>query len=151
MLFVAQSAKSSVTAVLGFREAKRVILTDEFKKVCDEVYITTDDGSVGIHGFVTEPLEELLKTRKYSAVMTCGQIIMQKAVAELCDKYNIPLQVSLEERMGCGVGACLVCACAIRSDKNIDVDKTAGVTSDGVEMKRACIDGPVFNAKDVVW
>ncbi|MCL2426191.1 MAG: dihydroorotate dehydrogenase electron transfer subunit [Oscillospiraceae bacterium] len=151
MLFAAQSAKKTVTAVLGFREAKRVILTDEFERVCENVYITTDDGSVGIHGTVTKPLEELLKSGKYSAVMTCGQNIMQKAVAGLCEKYNVPLQVSLEERMGCGIGACLVCACAIKNDKNVDVDKTAGITNDGIEMKRACVDGPVFNAHDVVW
>jgi len=151
MLFAAQSAKSNVTAVLGFREAKRVVLIDEFRAVCDEVFVTTDDGSVGIHGAVTMPLEELLKSGKYEAVMTCGQIIMQKAVAELCNKYNVPLQVSLEERMGCGIGACLVCACATLSDKAVDVDKTAGVTDDNVVMSRVCIDGPVFDANEVVW
>jgi len=151
MLFTAQSAKGNVTAILGFREAKRVILVDEFKAACDEVFITTDDGSVGIHGAVTMPLEKLLKSGKYKAVMTCGQVLMQKAVAELCNRYDVPLQVSLEERMGCGIGACLVCACATLRDTAVEVDKTAGVTDDNVTMSRACIDGPVFNAKDVVW
>jgi len=151
MLFAAQSAKGNVTAILGFREAKRVILVDEFKSVCDDVFVTTDDGSVGIHGAVTMPLEKLLKTGKYKAVMTCGQIFMQKAVAELCKQYNVRLQVSLEERMGCGIGACLVCACATLRDNVVDVDKTAGVTDDNVTMSRACIDGPVFDANKVVW
>jgi len=140
MLFAAEFAnkkaasKSTVTAILGFRTKSRVILVDEFKEVCDKVIITTDDGSTGIHGAVTKPLEKLLKTGEYKAVMSCGQIQMQKAVADLCVKYKIPCQVSLEERMGCGIGACLVCACA---------------TTNG--MSRVCVDGPVFYSTEVVW
>ena len=132
MLFAAGRAKQKPTAILGFRDKTRVILTDEFKAICDNVIITTDDGSVGIHGAVTKPLEDLLKTGEYRTVMSCGQILMQKAVAEICAKYNVQSQVSLEERMGCGIGACLVCACQA-------VDKT------GEEiMSRACKDGPVY-------
>jgi len=139
MLFAAASAKSEATAILGFRNTGRVILVDEFKSVCKEVYITTDDGSEGIHGPVTIPLEELLQTGEYETVMSCGQILMQKAVAEICQKYNVRCLVSLEERMGCGVGACLVCACET-------------VNNDGTKsMSRACLDGPVFNADNVVW
>ena len=138
MLFAAESAKNGAVAILGFRSADRVILTDEFKKACDDVYLTTDDGSVGIHGAVTKPLEELLKSGEFSSVMSCGQIMMQKAVAELCAMYKVPCQVSLEERMGCGVGACLVCACAILGEN-------------GKEMSRACVDGPVYISDKVVW
>jgi len=138
MLFAAESAKSNVTAILGFREASRVIMVDEFKAVCDEVYVTTDDGSVGIHGAVTKPLDELLKKGGYDAVMSCGQIPMQKAVAELCEKYDIPCQVSMEERMGCGIGACLVCACATKAKGK-------------EQMSRVCIDGPVFDSREVIW
>ena len=139
LLFAAESAKNTVTAVLGFRSLDRVILVDEFKAVCDEVFVTTDDGSAGIHGAVTKPLEDLLKKGGYKAVISCGQLIMQKAVAELCRKYDVHCQVSLEERMGCGVGACLVCACA-----TLDSDAV-------LQMSRACVDGPVFNANEVVW
>jgi len=138
MLFAAESAKKNVTAILGFRSKDRVILTNEFEALCDEVYITTDDGSTGIHGMVTAPLEVLLKKGGYDTVMTCGQLIMQKAVAALCARYNIPCQVSVEERMGCGVGACLVCACET-------------VTNGVRQMSRACADGPVFDASEVVW
>ena len=141
MLLTANSAKaagSDVTAILGFRSLNRVILVDELKSVCEEVIITTDDGSLGIHGAVTKPLEELLKRQKYAAVMSCGQLLMQKAVAEMCKLYNVPCYVSLEERMGCGIGACLVCACATASK---------GET----QMSRVCVDGPVFDSKDVIW
>ena len=138
LLFAAQSADNTVAAVLGFRSADRVILVDEFKAACSEVIVTTDDGSAGIHGAVTKPLEELLKKGRYKAVISCGQLLMQKAVAELCMKYDIPCHVSLEERMGCGVGACLVCACAVIGDN-------------GKEMSRACVDGPVYESKVVDW
>jgi len=138
MLFAAESAAGNVAAVLGFRDSGRVMLTSEFEAVCDKVYLTTDDGSAGLHGLVTNPLEELLKTGMYSCVLSCGQYAMLSAVAKLCESYKVPCQVSLEERMGCGVGACLVCACATRED--------------GVEkMSRVCRDGPVFDAGDVVW
>ena len=150
MLFAAQSAENDVAAILGFRSADRVILVDEFKAICKEVFITTDDGSVGIHGAVTKPLEQLLKSGEYKAVMSCGQILMQKAVAEICEQYNVPCQVSLEERMGCGVGACLVCACATKKDAGT-IFESNDVSEDNIMMSRVCIDGPVFNSKEVVW
>ena len=138
MLFAAKSAINGVTAILGFRSSDRLILVDEFKAVCDDVLVTTDDGSAGIHDPVTKPLEDLLKTGEYESVMSCGQMLMQKAVKEVCDRYDIKCQISLEERMGCGVGACLVCACAT-------------MEGDTIKMSRACLDGPVFDANEVVW
>jgi len=138
MLFAAESAKGGVTAILGFRDSGRIIMVDEFEKVCDAVHVTTEDGSAGRHGLVTAPLEELLASGGYAAVMSCGQLVMQSAVAQVCSRHGVPCQVSLEERMGCGVGACLVCACA--------------TVSGGAErMSRVCTDGPVFDAGDVVW
>jgi len=150
MLYAAQMAENDVIAILGFRSADRVILVDEFKSVCKEVFITTDDGSVGIHGAVTKPLEELLKSGKYETVMSCGQIQMQKAVADLCKKFNVPCQVSLEERMGCGVGACLVCACSTLS-KVGTINESKDLAGGSMMMSRVCIDGPVFDAGMVVW
>ena len=138
MLFAAKSVRGKATAILGFRDAERVILVSEFEEICDRVFLTTDDGSMGIHGTVTGPLEELLNNGGYDAVLACGQLAMQRAVAELCEKYGVSCRVSLEERMGCGAGACLVCACEINKDGN-------------TLMSRVCKDGPVFNAVDVVW
>ena len=138
MLYAAQSARGAVTAVLGFRDASRVMLTDDFEKVCETVVVTTDDGSAGFCGTVEMPIEKLLNNDRYNAVLVCGQLAMQRAVALLCRRYDIPCQVSLEERMGCGVGACLVCVCRIRK---------AGT----VQMNRVCKDGPVFDSREVVW
>ncbi|MCL2627351.1 MAG: dihydroorotate dehydrogenase electron transfer subunit [Oscillospiraceae bacterium] len=129
MLYAAKTAHGSVTAILGFRDKSKIILQEEFEKTCDEVIITTDDGSAGIHGFVTQPLEDLLSKGGDNAVLSCGPQIMQDGIIKLCKKYNVPVQVSLEERMACGVGACLVCAC------------------EAFDMKRVCVDGPVFEVE----
>ena len=138
MLFAAESLACSVTAVLGFRDLGRIILKKEFESVCDKVYIATDDGSYGIHGTVTVPLVELLERGRYDAVLACGPRAMLSAVAEVCRQYETSCLVSLEESMGCGVGACVVCACA--------------TIKDGVEgMSRICKDGPVFDAQEIVW
>jgi len=138
MLFASESATGNVTAVLGFRNENRIILKEEFASVCDEVYITTDDGSFGILGPATVPLVDLLERGGYEAVLACGPRAMLSAIAVLCKLYSIPCQVSLEERMGCGVGACLVCACAMAND---------GVG----RMGRVCKDGPVFDVEEIVW
>jgi dihydroorotate dehydrogenase electron transfer subunit len=138
MIFAAGAAKGGTTAILGFRDKSRAILISKFIDICDEVYLTTDDGSSGLCGTVAVPLEALLKKGGYDAVLACGQHTMQRAVAQLCQQYGVPCQVSLEERMGCGVGACLVCACATRKNGNTN-------------MSRVCKDGPVFDSTDVIW
>jgi dihydroorotate dehydrogenase electron transfer subunit len=115
-----------------------IILEDDFKNICQDVYITTDDGSYGHHGLVTHVLKEKLSGGEYSCVFACGPTPMLKAICVLSEEYGVECQVSLEERMGCGVGACLVCAC--KTKKN------------GVEnMSHVCKDGPVFASKEVVW
>ena len=137
MLCAAESAIGEVTAVIGFRNKDRIMLMDGFAAVCDEVYVATDDGSFGSYGPVTMPLIKLLEGGGYSAVMACGPHAMLSAVTVLCKLYGVPCQVSLEERMACGVGACLVCACA--------------TVSDGIQgMSRVCKDGPVFESGKVV-
>jgi len=133
LLFAAASARGEVTALLGFRDEGKVILVDEFKEACADVRTITDD-----KGYVTELLAEALQNGAYGAVLACGPRAMLKAVAELCARHGVPCQVSLEERMGCGVGACLVCACATR-------------TGGSDHMSRVCKDGPVFCAEEVVW
>ncbi len=138
LLYAARKAAGRVTSVLGFRTAGCVILQDEFQTACDAFCLTTDDGTAGERGFVTDVSKRLLDENRFDAVLACGPKPMLKAVAALTREYGVSCQVSLEERMGCGVGACLVCAC-----------KTV---KDGSEhMSRVCRDGPVFNAQEVVW
>ena len=152
MLGVARAAAAAgaeVHAALGFRDQGHRMLTDEFAECCRSMSVISDDGSTGRKGFVTELVEEFLQnTPCVSAdcascsgrpvppvVMACGPKGMLKAVAKVCAAHGVECQVSLEERMGCGVGACLVCACDM---------------ADG-SRKHVCKDGPVFNAKEVDW
>lgn len=135
MLYTAKQVESSI-AIIGFRNKDFVILENDFKSANCEVYITTDDGSYGRNGFVTDVLKDVIND--VDEVCACGPTPMLKAIANVCKEAQTPCQVSLEERMGCGVGACLVCACAI--NKN-----------DSDEFLHVCKDGPVFNAEEVVW
>ena len=129
---------SNVTAVLGFRSYGNIILADEFRTVCDDVIICTDDGSVGEKAIVTAPLTRELDKGDVGAVFACGPMRMLGAVAELTKQYGVFCEVSLEERMGCGVGACVGCV--------------ARINRNGEEkLLRVCKDGPVFNAGEVLF
>lgn len=135
MLYAAKQADQAV-AVLGFRSKEQVILTKDFEAAGCEVLLTTDDGSAGIHGFVTDALRCVIE--KVDGVCACGPLVMLKSVAALAREHAVPCQVSLEERMGCGVGACLVCACKTKKD--------------GKEgFSHVCKDGPVFPAEEVFF
>ena len=136
MLGCAGTSGGTSTAILGFRSKDRTILLNRFEQDCVDVLVATDDGSLGYHGFVDALVrQELEKGRRYKAVLACGPKPMLRNVAKVAAEFNVPCQVSMEERMGCGVGACLVCACDMR---------------DGAR-RHVCKDGPVFNAGEVDW
>lgn len=138
MLETAKHYTINTTAILGFRSASAVILSEDFKRIGAEVVLCTDDGSAGRKGFVTEALEELLKTEKPDIICGCGPMPMLKAVAAMAEAKEIYCEVSLEERMGCGVGACLVCACKTKKDGREN-------------YSHVCKDGPVFDSREVVF
>lgn len=125
-----------VQVVLGAQNADLLVFQKDFETLlgAENIPICTDDGSAGFHGFTTERAAELLKKSSFDAIATCGPHLMQRGVALLARKAGIPCEVSLEERMACGIGACLSCV----------VETTAG-------KKRACVDGPVFKADEVIW
>ena len=137
MLETAKNCRN-VTAVLGFRSYGNIILADEFGKVCDSVIICTDDGSVGEKGIVTAPLTRELEKGDVGAVFACGPTRMLGAVADTAKQYGVFCEVSLEERMGCGVGACVGCVARIHRDEE-------------EKLLRVCKDGPVFNAEEVLF
>ena len=120
---------------MGGKTADEVMFWEsEFLSEVGEMFITTDDGSLGEKGFVTNFLPELLVAENYSAIYTCGPEIMMRSVALEAAANNIPCQVSFERRMACGLGACLSCS----------VDTKSG-------RKKVCKDGPVFNAEEVFF
>ena len=134
MLYTAKQCDRPLI-ITGFRNQSLVILQDDLQAQ-GETLLCTDDGSAGQKGFVTD----LLRARigEVDEVCACGPTPMLKAVAAVCKEFGKPCQVSLEERMGCGVGACLVCAVKVRTN--------------GEEvMQHVCKNGPVFNAEEVVF
>ena len=129
---------NNVKAIIGFRSMDKVILEQDLKKIGAEVTVCTDDGSYGYNGVVTVPLEDELKKGKTAMIYACGPTPMLKAVVNTAKKYNVPCEISLEERMACGVGACVGCACKInRNGENL--------------VLRVCKDGPVFRGEEVVF
>ena len=125
----------AVDVCVGAATADKLVGVDEFRALCGEVHVATDDGTAGVHGFCTEPAAELLANGGYDYVATCGPGIMMKKVAEAAAAAGVPCEASLERMMSCGFGACNTC--------NVE-------TVDG--MKGACMCGPVFDAtKVVVW
>ena len=144
---------------LGARNSSLLLCEKDFKKLGVDIKVSTDDGSKGTKGFVTEILEEFLKSRQKTEdrrqekqnsslstdyclpsaqIFTCGPTPMLKAVATVSKKHKLPCEVSVEVPMACGFGACLGCA--------IEVDD-----SKGRRFAVACTEGPVFCAKEIVW
>jgi len=117
--------------LLGFRNRERVIEYKEFSEI-GKVFLTTEDGSQGEKGYVTS--HSVLIDNKYNMIYCCGPDPMMKAVARFAAKNDIQCEVSLENLMACGIGACLCCI----------VDTVHGNLC-------SCIDGPVFNTKDLKW
>lgn len=138
MLGIGSKLKDDCCAIIGFRNRDFKILEQDFKDNNCEVHVCTDDGSYGTHGFVSDILKEELKHKKPSIIYACGPTPMLKVIAQIAKEHGVRCQISLEERMGCGVGACLGCACK--------------VIADGKETyKHVCKDGPVFEAEEVVF
>ena len=123
----------NVTLIAGFRNKDLIILEDELRKVANNIYLTTDDGSYGEKGFVTTKLESLIENGSdFDLVIAIGPVVMMRAVANVTKKYNIKTIVSLNPIMIDGTGMCGGCR-VIVDDK----------------MKFACVDGPDFDAHKV--
>jgi len=128
-----REAGNRVVSIIGGRSREYVILEKELREVCDEVYPTTDDGSYGFHGFVTEKLQELIDTgQRIDHVLAIGPIPMMKAVADVTRPHGIKTVVSLNPIMVDGTGMCGGCRVSV-----------------GGETKFACVDGPEFDAHQV--
>ena len=142
LLFLANKlkfAKQETFVLIGGKSRKNIILAEEFEKLGSKIFISTEDGSIGSKGFVSHLLQTLildLKSlgQKIDTAYACGPTPMLEAVSEIAKESNIKTYLSLEAFMGCAIGACKGCA----------VHTTSG-------YKMVCSDGPVFNAKDIVW
>jgi len=129
-----------VIALIGATNQDRLIGADDLAEIGVKVLVSTEDGSYGHHGLVTEMLEDTIKSAIGNwLVYACGPYDMLKSVAKIVLANDIPAQLSLESQMACGLGACLGCVIKVRTP------------DDNFEYKRVCQDGPVFNAQEVVF
>ena len=118
-----------VSVVLGFNTSSEIFYADEFKALGVDLYISTADGSMGVKGFVTDAIREA--EIKFDYFYSCGPLPMLKA---LCDCCEVSGELSFEERMGCGFGACMGCSCKTLAGN-----------------KRICKDGPVMKREEIIW
>ena len=136
MLELAKQLNVEKTVVLGYRTS--TFLKDEFEAVCD-VKVATEDGSQGTKGTVIDAIEKYGVEGK--VIYACGPMPMLKALAVYAEEHGMEAQISLEERMACGIGACLGCICKTKEKGH----------HTNVNNTRICKDGPVFDAKEVVF
>lgn len=135
---------SRTTLCYGVRSAEMLAGVDDFQATGIEVRVSSDDGSVGRRGLVTEGLAELLeqeadKSAGQVRIACCGPERMMEAVARLADRHGVACEVSLETPMACGIGICFSCVVKVRQP-------------DGEwDYKRTCVEGPVFAAEKIEW
>ncbi|WP_291635980.1 dihydroorotate dehydrogenase electron transfer subunit [Clostridium sp.] len=112
----------------GFRTVDYSV--DTVERFVKNIYLSTESGKIGHKGYITD----IINPQKYQTIICCGPEIMMRKVISICNDAKVPVYVSMENHMACGIGACLVCTCK---------------TKDG--NKRTCKDGPVFNGKDLIF
>jgi ferredoxin--NADP+ reductase len=120
---------NKVISIIGVRSKEMMMLKDEMKNVSDEIFFTSNDGSLGQKGFVTDVLKDILNNEKIDIIFAVGPLVMMKAVYDYAKNFDIPVKVSLEVLMLDGIGMCG--ACRIKH---------------GHDTKFACVDGPEFDA-----
>jgi dihydroorotate dehydrogenase electron transfer subunit len=136
--YAGQPARRRVERVsfyYGVRTADLAACVDDFRAAGAEVHLASDDGSLGFHGFVTQLLEQQPRPPH---VVGCGPEPMLRALAGLTQRWGVPCHLSLETPMACGFGICFSCVTKVR---------TAG----GWDYRRVCVEGPVFDAAELVW
>ena len=141
LLFLARKLReknraAEINVFLGFGTARQVILTGDFKKITGAVHVSTDDGGFGFRGNVAEQMRS--HNFKPGVIYACGPRPMLQSVHGYAREAGSACFVSMEERMACGLGACVGCAVKIK-------------TGNGFAYKKVCSDGPVFDAGEVAW
>ncbi len=122
------------SAFLGYKSREYAYQTADFENFCKHVFIASDDGTIGERDFVTTVLQKQLEKEKPDLILSCGPLPMFRALKKVWEQAgaDVDTQVSMEQHMGCGVGGCYTCTCMVAGS-----------------MKRVCIDGPVFDIREV--
>ena len=124
----AKNAGKNIYLILGARTKNELLLVKEMEKICDEIFITTDDGTEGIKGYAPDIVEKICDLHNIDYIYTCGPEIMMKKILDISLKINIPAQFSLERHMHCGIGVCGFCS---------------------INNFYVCRDGPVFHTNEL--
>jgi dihydroorotate dehydrogenase electron transfer subunit len=128
-----------VDLIVGASSEETLLHSMEAKRLAHSLTVTTDDGSAGTRGRVTDVMEDLIAKSDTDVVYACGPNAMLAAVSAVAVRLGIPVRVSLEERMACGLGVCFTCVIPVRDREG------------EVHMRRSCIDGPVMDGSRVDW
>jgi dihydroorotate dehydrogenase electron transfer subunit len=139
LYLLAQRSPQKGIVFVGGRRRVDILCEQEFRALGWEVRVTTEDGSHGEKGLVTHPLlAELRRTAAQRKLFACGPTPMLKAVSKIAEDFNVPAELSMDEHLCCGVGVCLTCVIAVKN-------------GEGWEYQRTCTEGPVFDARQIVW
>jgi len=128
-----------VDMILGASSAGKIYAPLDGKRSVSSMTITTDDGSAGLQGRVSDALPAIIEENQSEIIYSCGPMAMLEAIQTIADKYQLVHQASVEESMACGIGVCMTCVVPLRGEDGI------------VRMSRTCIDGPVMDGADVLW
>jgi dihydroorotate dehydrogenase electron transfer subunit len=142
MFLLAQRSPQKGIVFVGGRRRVDILCEKEFAAIGWQVRATTEDGSHGEKGLVTQPLLAEIRNPKSEIrnykLFACGPTGMLKAVGKIAEDFNLPAELSMDEHMCCGVGVCLTCVIPVK-------------TGDGWEYRRTCTEGPVFDSRQVLW
>jgi dihydroorotate dehydrogenase electron transfer subunit len=127
-----------VDMVLGASTANKIYAPLEGKRSVSSLTLTTDDGSTGIHGQITESIPRLIREFGTEVIYSCGPMAMLESINKIAADFDIVHQCSVEESMACGIGVCMTCVVPMKID-------------DEVKMIRTCIDGPVMDGSAIIW
>jgi dihydroorotate dehydrogenase electron transfer subunit len=140
-----RNAGHRVDVILGARSVGQLLNPIEVRRLASVSVTTTEDGSTGEKGRVTDVLADTIERCSTEVVYSCGPHAMLAAVSDIAVRHKIPVQVAVEELMGCGYGVCMTCVMPLRPRKRKDA------STDEVVYARSCTEGPVFNGASVIW
>ena len=123
---------NTIHFIYGARSEPYMYEIEKFKEMSDNMVIATDDGSAGKKGTVIDVLHDIIDSEEFSYIYTCGPTVMMEAVVK--ESKKIPVEVSLENYFGCGIGLCV--GCTVETDSG---------------LRRACVNGPVFDGHRLTW
>ena len=127
-----------VDMVLGASTASKIYAPLEGKRSVSSLTLSTDDGTAGVHGKITESIPMLIREFNTEVIYSCGPMSMLGSINKIAQEFDLVHQCSVEESMACGIGVCMTCVVPVRA-------------GDDVKMLRTCIDGPVMDGSTIVW